>query len=130
MAQSMNAVTLVGRLTRDPEMRHTSGGIAVTTITLAIDRPYSKKKETDFIDVIVWNKRAEVVNQFMTKGRLIGVTGKLQSSSYNDSDGIRRKAVRVVADDVQFLDKAPVQTQEEAPPQQQQSRNKQQRRAK
>lgn len=103
----INRVVLVGRLTRDPEMRYTQSGIAVARFTLACDRPFTGqdgKKETDFIDCLVWRKQAENVAQYLKKGNMAGVDGRLQISSYEGQDGQRRQRAEVVADGVRFLE--------------------------
>lgn len=103
----INRVVLVGRLVRDPECRYTQSGIAVTRFTLACDRPFTGqdgKREADFIDCVVWRKQAENVAQYLKKGSLAGVEGRLQISSYEDKDGQRRYRAEVVADSVRFLE--------------------------
>ena len=103
----INRVVLVGRLVRDPEMRYTQSGIAVTRFTLACDRPFGGqdgKKETDFIDCTVWRKQAENVAQYLKKGNMAGVDGRLQISSYEGQDGQKRQRAEVVADSVRFLE--------------------------
>lgn len=103
----INRVVLVGRLTRDPELRHTQSGIAVTRFTLACERPFSGqsgKNETDFIDCVVWRKPAENAAQYLSKGSMAGVDGRLQVSSYDGQDGQKRYRAEVVADSVRFLD--------------------------
>lgn len=103
----LNKIILIGRLVRDPELKYTTNGVAVTKFTLAVDRPQFNKdreKETDFIDIIVWQKLAEVCANNLGKGRLVAVEGRLQIRSYDDSQGIRRKAAEVVAETVKFLD--------------------------
>jgi len=103
----LNKVILIGRLTRDPELRYTTNGIAVAKFNLAVDRPQFNKereKETDFIDIVVWQKLAETCANNLGKGRLVAVEGRLQIRSYDDNQGIRRKAAEVVADSVKFLD--------------------------
>lgn len=121
----INRVVLVGRLTRDPEMRYTQSGIAVTRFTLACDRPFTGqegKKETDFIDCTVWRKQAENVAQYLKKGNMAGVDGRLQISSYEAQEGQRRQRAEVVADSVRFLEpkgqgqsSAPSQPRQEEP---------------
>lgn len=101
---SLNHVTLMGRLTRDPEMRRTSSGTAVTNFTIAVDRDFSKDNETDFFDVVAWKNTAEFVNNYMSKGKLVIVAGKLQTRSWNDKDGNKRRTTEVVADNVYFGD--------------------------
>lgn len=105
----MNKAVLIGRLTRDPELRFTAGsGIAVTTFTLAVDRNFKNKegqREADFIPIVVWNKLAEIIANNVTKGRLVAVSGRIQTRSYEGNDGQKRYVTEVVADDFQFLDK-------------------------
>ncbi|AZR74272.1 single-stranded DNA-binding protein [Anoxybacter fermentans] len=103
----LNRVILIGRLTRDPELRYTTSGIAVATFALAVERPFtnqSGERDVDFIDIVIWRKLAETCANHLGKGRLVAVEGRLQTRSYDDSNGIRRKAVEVVADSVRFLD--------------------------
>ena len=100
----LNRVILIGRLTRDPELRYTQQGTAVARFTLAINRKF-KREETDFIDIVVWQKQAENCAQYLTKGQLAMVEGRLQVRNYEGQDGQKRKAVEVVADDVKFLSK-------------------------
>ena len=103
----MNHVTLIGRLTRDPELRSTTAGKFVASFTLAVDRgrkDASGNKEVDFIDTIVWEKQAENVSKYVAKGSLVAVEGRLQIRSYTDKDNNKRKAAEVVASSVQFLD--------------------------
>ncbi len=105
----LNKVILIGRLTRQPELRYTQNGIAVTTFTLAVDRDYRNQqgeKETDFIRIVVWNKLAEVVANNLDKGRLVAVEGRLQVRSYNGQQGSKKQASEVIAEKVQFLDYA------------------------
>ncbi len=107
----INRVVLIGRLTRDPELRYTpNAGVAVVNFTLAVDRPFTNQqgeRETDFVNIVVWRKQAENCANYLQKGSLAGVDGRLQIRSYDDSQGIRRKAAEVVADNVRFLDKPP-----------------------
>lgn len=103
----MNKVVLIGRLTKDPELKFTPGsGTAVATFTLAIDRRFSKdgNREADFIPVVVWGKQAESTANYMSKGKLMGVSGRIQTRSYEAKDGTRRYITEVVADEVQFLE--------------------------
>ena len=103
----INRVVLVGRLVRDPELRYTQSGIAVARFTLACDRPFGGqdgKKETDFIDCTVWRKQAENVTNYLRKGHMAGVDGRLQISSYEAQDGSKRYRAEVVADSVRFLE--------------------------
>ncbi|AYD41364.1 single-stranded DNA-binding protein [Clostridium fermenticellae] len=103
----MNRVVLIGRLTKDPELKFTPGtGAAVTTFTIAIDRRFSRdgQREADFIPIVVWGKQAESTANYMSKGKLIGISGRIQTRSYEAKDGSRRYVTEVVADEVQFLE--------------------------
>ena len=102
-----NKIVLIGRLTADPELRYTPSGAAVAKFTLAVDRNRKNQqgeKETDFIDIVTWQKLAETCANYLKKGRMVVVDGRLQIRSYEDNQGIRRKAAEVVADNVRFLD--------------------------
>ncbi|MDI3269610.1 MAG: single-stranded DNA-binding protein [Bacillota bacterium] len=104
----LNVVVLIGRLTRDPELRYTASGTPVGRFSLAVDRPFSNaqgERETDFIDIVVWRQLAETCANHLGKGRLVAVTGRLQIRSYDTQDGQRRRVAEVVADDVRFLDR-------------------------
>ena len=103
----MNKVVLIGRLTKDPELRSTPGaGTAVTTITLAVDRRFKKdgQKEADFIPIVIWGKQAEATAQYITKGKLISVAGRIQTRSYDAKDGSKRYVTEVVAEEVEFIE--------------------------
>ena len=104
----LNHIVIMGRLTRDPELRHTSSGIAVASFSLAVERDFgnreSGEKETDFIDVVAWRSTAEFVAKYFTKGRLAAVSGRLQIRSWTDKDGSKRRTAEVVADNVYFGD--------------------------
>lgn len=105
----MNHITLIGRLTKNPDTRYTPNGVAVTTFTLAVDRPFKNQageKETDFIQIVTWNKLAENCANHLGKGRLVAVEGRLQIRSYEAQDGQKRRVAEVVAGNVQFLDRA------------------------
>ena len=104
----MNHIVLIGRLTRDPELRYTPNGVAVANFDLAVDRPVANQqgeRETDFIRIVAWQKQAELVANYLKKGRLVGVEGRLQIRNYETQDGQKRKAAEVIASFVQFLDK-------------------------
>jgi single-strand DNA-binding protein len=103
----LNRVILIGRLTRDPELRYTTTGKPVVRFSLAVDRQRAPQAErsTDFIDIVAWEKLAETVHSYLTKGRLAAVQGRLQVRSYEAKDGQRRRAWEVVADQVSFLDR-------------------------
>ncbi|EAD7550656.1 single-stranded DNA-binding protein [Listeria monocytogenes] len=103
----MNRVVLVGRLTKDPDLRYTPAGVAVATFTLAVNRPFKNaqgEQEADFINCVVWRKPAENVANFLKKGSMAGVDGRIQTRNYEDSDGKRVFVTEVVAESVQFLD--------------------------
>lgn len=103
----MNSVILIGRLTNDPELKYTPNGISVCSFGLAVDRAFTNaqgERETDFINIIVWQKLAENCAKHLGKGRMVAVDGRLQIRSYEDKQGIRRKVAEVVAKDVRFLD--------------------------
>lgn len=104
----LNRVILIGRLTRDPELRYVPSGQPVASFTLAVDRPFTNQageRETDFIDIVAWRKLADQVSQHLSKGRLVAVEGRLQIRSYETQDGQKRKVAEVVADGVRFLDR-------------------------
>ncbi|MBF2485198.1 single-stranded DNA-binding protein [Listeria welshimeri] len=103
----MNRVVLVGRLTKDPDLRYTPAGVAVATFTLAVNRPFKNaqgEQEADFIQCVVWRKPAENVANFLKKGSMAGVDGRVQTRNYEDSDGKRVFVTEVVAESVQFLE--------------------------
>jgi len=103
----MNKVVIIGRCVKDPELKYTQGaGTAVATVTLAVDRQKTKdgKKEADFIPVVVWGKSAESTAQYTGKGKLIAIAGRIQTRSYEATDGTKRYVTEVVAEDVQFLE--------------------------
>jgi single-strand DNA-binding protein len=104
----MNKVVIIGRLTKDPDLRYTPGnGTAVTSITLAVDKynTATKQKEADFIPVVIWGKQAESTANYMAKGRLMAISGRIQTRSYDAKDGTKRYVTEVIANEVQFLDK-------------------------
>lgn len=104
----LNHIVLMGRLTRDPELRRTGTGIAVASFSIAVDRDFGSKetgeKETDFIDIVAWRNTAEFVSKYFTKGRMAVVSGRLQICNWNDKDGNKRRSAEVVADNVYFGD--------------------------
>ena len=104
----LNHIVIMGRLTRDPELRRTGSGIAVASFTLAVDRDFSPKdggeRETDFIDCVAWRQTGEFVSKYFTKGRMAVVSGRLQIRNWNDKDGNKRRSAEVVADNVYFGD--------------------------
>lgn len=102
----LNRIVLIGRLTKDPELRHTQSGKAVCAFTLAVDRPFVSQdgsREADFINIVVWNKLGENCAQYLGKGKLAAVDGRLQIRSYDGQDGQRRYVTEVIADNVRFL---------------------------
>ena len=101
----LNKIFIMGRLTRDPELRRTQSGTAVTSFSLAVDRDYksqSGEKETDFIDVVAWRSTAEFVSKYFTKGSMAAVSGRLQIREWTDREGGKRTTAEVVADNVYF----------------------------
>jgi len=103
----LNRIILMGRLTRDPELRRTGSGTAVTSFSLAVDRDFksqSGEKETDFIDIVAWRNTAEFVSKYFTKGRMAVVEGRLQIHDWKDKDGNNRHSAEVVADNIYFGD--------------------------
>lgn len=103
----LNRVVLVGRLTKDPDLRYTPNGIAVANFTIAVNRPFSNQqgeREADFINCVVWRKQAENLANYMKKGNQIGVDGRLQSRTFEGKDGKTVFVTEVVADSVQFLE--------------------------
>jgi single-strand DNA-binding protein len=105
----MNKVVLIGRLTKDPELRFTPGaGTAVTTLTLAVDKYNSKsgQREADFVPVVVWGKQAESTANYMSKGSQMAISGRIQTRNYEAKDGTKRYVTEVVATEVQFLSKS------------------------
>ena len=103
----LNKIFIMGRLTRDPELRRTQSGTPVTSFSLAVDRDYktqSGEKETDFIDVVAWRATAEFVAKYFTKGRMAVVEGRLQIRAWQDKEGNNRRSAEVVADNVYFGD--------------------------
>lgn len=105
MAKSINQVILMGRLTRDPELRTTPSGKSVCSFSLAVDRQFSQDDSADFFDVTAWDKLGDLVNQYLSKGRRCLVQGRLRQDSWDDKEtGKKRSRVEVVATDVTFLD--------------------------
>lgn len=98
----LNKIVIMGRLTRDPELRQTQNQIPVASFTLAVDRDFGE--ETDFIDCVAWRKTAEFVNKYFTKGKMAVVAGRLQLRNWEDKDGNKRRSAEVVADNVYFGD--------------------------
>lgn len=98
----INKVILMGRLTRDPEMRHTNSGTPVTTFSIAIDNGYGDNKRTDFVNCLAWNKTAEFVTKYFTKGKMIIVIGRISTRSWETQDGKRAYATEVIANEVNF----------------------------
>lgn len=104
----LNHIVIMGRLTRDPELRRTGSGVAVTSFTLAVDRDYAGKdqneKETDFLDCVAWRSTGEFVSKYFAKGRMACVSGRLQIRAWTDKDGNSRRSAEIVADNVYFAD--------------------------
>ena len=104
----LNHITIMGRLVRDPELRRTGSGVAVTSFTVAVDRDFGKnengERETDFIDCVAWRQTGEFVAKYFAKGRMAVVSGRLQIRPWTDKDGNKRRTAEVVADNVYFGD--------------------------
>ena len=104
----MNKAILIGRLTRDPELRYTNSNRAVCQFSIAIDRPFTNQatgqREADFINIVVWDKQAENVGKYVTKGRLVAVEGRIQTRNYDNNEGRKVYVTEVVANNVQFLE--------------------------
>ena len=104
----LNHITLMGRLTRDPELRHTQSGVAVASFSLAVERDFSSRdggdKQTDFIDCVAWRNTAEFVSRYFTKGQLVAVSGRLQIRDWTDKDGGKRRSAEVVVDNAYFAE--------------------------
>ena len=104
----LNHITIMGRLTRDPELRRTGSGVAVASFTLAVDRDFGKndngERETDFIDCVAWRQTGEFVSKYFTKGRMIVVDGRLEMRDWTDRDGNKRTSAEVIVDNAYFGD--------------------------
>ena len=104
----LNHIVIMGRLTRDPELRRTASGVAVASFTVAVDRDFGKsengEKETDFIDCVAWRQTGEFVSKYFTKGRMAVVSGRLQIRNWTDKEGNKRRTAEIVADNVYFGD--------------------------
>ena len=104
----LNHIVLMGRLTRDPELRRTGAGVAVATFSIAVDRDFANsatgERETDFIDIVAWRSTAEFVSKYFAKGRMAVISGRLQIRNWNDKDGNKRRSAEVIADNVYFGD--------------------------
>ena len=103
----LNVAVVMGRLTADPELRHTPNDVSVTSFTLAVDRTYVKsgeERQTDFIDIVAWRGTADFVCRYFRKGQMMAVHGSIQTRTYTDKDGNKRKAFEILADDVSFAD--------------------------
>lgn len=102
---ALNCAVIMGRLTANPELRTTNSGLAVTTFTVAVDRPYAKQgeeRQTDFINVVAWRQTAAFVTRYFEKGQMIAVQGSIQTRNYEDKNGNKRTAVEIVANYVSF----------------------------
>jgi single-strand DNA-binding protein len=104
----LNKVVLIGRLTKDPEVKSTGSGVSVATFTLAVSRRYTNQqgeREADFIPIVAWRQLADTIGKYLTKGRLVAVSGSIQTRTYDTPEGQRRYMTEVVADEVQFLER-------------------------
>ena len=104
----LNSCNIMGRLTKNPELRRTASGVAVTSFTLAVDRDFTGKdggeKETDFIDCVAWRNTGEFVNKYFTKGRMAVASGRLQIRSWTDKDGNKRRSAEIIVENIYFAD--------------------------
>ena len=104
----MNQIIIMGRMTRDPELRHTPNGVSVASFTLAVDRGFTPKdggeRQTDFIDVVAWRNSAEFVSRYFTKGQMAAVVGRLQIRDWTDKEGNKRRSAEVIADNIHFTE--------------------------
>lgn len=104
----MNSLTLIGRLTKDPELRYLANtGNAVARFSIAVNRPFAKKDAevtADFFNVVVWGKRAETCTNYLQKGLQVAIQGRLQNNNYTDKDGVKRYSVEIIAENVEFID--------------------------
>lgn len=107
----LNTVILQGRLTRDPELRHTQTGTPVASFTLAVDRGFRSQddRQADFIDIVAWRGTAELVSRYLSKGRMVVVSGRLQIRDWTDKDGGKRRSTEVIAESVHFCDSKPAE---------------------
>ncbi len=111
----LNKVILMGRLTRDPELKYTASNVPVCSFSIAVDRRFAKQGEqsqADFINIVTWRQSAEFVSKYFTKGRLINVVGSLQTRNWDDANGVRHYATEVVADEVNFCGDKPANPQQ------------------
>lgn len=100
---SINRVFLIGRVAAVPELRYTANGAAVANFRIAVDRKFSKNDETDFFTIVAWRRLAEICNEYLTKGKLIAIEGRLQSRTFETQDGQKRNTIEIVADEMQML---------------------------
>ena len=104
----MNQIIIMGRMTRDPELRHTPNGVSVASFTLAVDRGFTPKdggdRQTDFIDVVAWRNSAEFVSKYFTKGQMAAVVGRLQIRDWTDKEGNKRRSAEVIAESIHFTE--------------------------
>ena len=103
----LNRSILLGRLTKDPELRYTTGGVATTSFTIACDRPFSNngQKEADFIPIVTWKQTAEACSKYLSKGKLVAVEGRIQVRNYENNEGKKVYVTEVIADNVRFLER-------------------------
>ena len=103
----LNSVIMMGRLTDDPELRHTASDVPVTSFTIAVERSFVKQgaeRQTDFFDVVAWSKLADFAHRYFRKGQLVAVQGRMETRTYDDRNGVRRKAYNIVADNLYFAE--------------------------
>ncbi|SNR95861.1 single-strand binding protein [Anaerovirgula multivorans] len=109
----MNTVVMIGRMAKDPELRFTASGKAVAAFSIAVNRPFSKTNEADFFNVVVWKKTAENCANYLAKGRLVGIEGRLQTRSYETQNGEKRYVTEIVANQIEFLEWGKKESQED-----------------
>jgi single-strand DNA-binding protein len=112
----MNSVSLIGRLTRDPEQRYTNGGKAVANFSIAVDDGYGENKTTSFIPIVAWEKTAELAKQYLAKGSQVAVSGQLRQRSYEDRNGNKQTVTEIVARQLDFLTKAEKKARSQSEP--------------
>ena len=99
----MNKVQLIGRLTKDPDLRYTKNNIAVASYTIAINTGYGEKQQTDYINISTWGKSGEFVSKYFKKGQATGIVGRLNSNNYEDKNGNKRYSLEVITEDIEFI---------------------------
>ena len=112
----MNRATIIGNLTKDPELRTTASGVSVCSFTIAVNRNFGERRDVDFIPIVTWRGLAENCSKFLAKGRKVGVSGRIQVRSYEANNGERRYVTEIIADEVEFLSPKGDEGQRDVPP--------------